>query len=135
MHICILSISTSSDPVNKHHKTAQKRFMDLLVPLLPKSDWASINCLEDNLTFSINEFDAYLITGGKYSVFENVLNQRLSGNDSIIGVMIESHLNSGKQTLNESKPQSLKYGISITDSCLGWKHTEELLLDAYGKLS
>ena len=68
-------------------------------------------------------------------VFENVLNQRLSGNDSIIGVMIESHLNSGKQTLNESKPQSLEYGISITDSCLGWKHTEELLLDAYGKLS
>ena len=31
MHICILSISTSSDPVNKYHKTAQERFKDLLV--------------------------------------------------------------------------------------------------------
>ncbi|SVA13296.1 uncharacterized protein METZ01_LOCUS66150 [marine metagenome] len=72
MHICILSISTSSDPVNKYHKTAQERFMDLLVPLLPKSDWTIINCLEDDLTFNNDEYDAYLITGGKYSVFEDL---------------------------------------------------------------
>ena len=72
MHICILSISTSSDPVNKYHKTAQERFMDLLAPLLPKSEWATINCLEDDLAFNIDKYDAYLITGGKYSVFENL---------------------------------------------------------------
>jgi GMP synthase - Glutamine amidotransferase domain len=71
MHICILSISTSSDPVNKYHKTAQERFMDLLVPLLSKSDWTIINCLEEDLTFKNDEYDAYLITGGKYSVFED----------------------------------------------------------------
>ena len=46
--------------------------MDMLVPLLPKSDWAIINCLEDDLTFNIDEYDAYLITGGKYSVFEDL---------------------------------------------------------------
>ena len=72
MHICILSISTSSDPVNKYHKTAQERFMDLLVPLLPKSDWTIINCLEEDLTFNNDEYDAYLITGGKFSVFEDL---------------------------------------------------------------
>ena len=44
--------------------------MDMLVPLLPQSDWATINCLEDDLTFNIDEYDAYLITGGKYSVFD-----------------------------------------------------------------
>ncbi|SVC62031.1 uncharacterized protein METZ01_LOCUS314885, partial [marine metagenome] len=65
MHICILNISTSGGSINIHHKPAQERFMDLLVPLLPKSDWATINCLEDDLTFNINEYDAYLITGGK----------------------------------------------------------------------
>ena len=68
-------------------------------------------------------------------VFEDVLNQRLSGNSNIAGVMIESHLNSGNQTLNENKPDDLEYGVSITDSCLGWEQTEKLLLDACEKLS
>lgn len=72
MHICILNISTLSESINKHHKPAHERFMDLLVPLLPNSDWATIHCLEDDLTFNINEYDAYLITGGKYSVFEDL---------------------------------------------------------------
>ena len=49
--------------------------------------------------------------------------------------MIESHLNSGNQTLNENEPNDLEYGVSITDSCLGWEQTEELLLDACEKLS
>ena len=68
-------------------------------------------------------------------IFQNVLNQRLSGNSNIAGVMIESHLNSGNQTLNENAPKDLEYGVSITDSCLGWEQTEELLLDACEKLS
>ena len=72
MHICILNISTSGGSINKHHKSAQVRFMDLLVPLLPKSDWATINCLEDDLAFNIDEYDSFLITGGKYSVFEDL---------------------------------------------------------------
>ncbi len=72
MHICILNISTLSESINKQHKPAHERFMDLLVPLLPNSDWTTIHCLEDDLTFNINEYDAYLITGGKYSVFEDL---------------------------------------------------------------
>ena len=67
-------------------------------------------------------------------VFEDVLNQRLSGNSNIAGVMIESHLNSGNQTLNENEPEKLEYGVSITDSCLGWEQTEKLLLNACEKL-
>ena len=72
MHICIFNISTSDGSINKHHKPAHERFMDLLVPLLPKSDWTIINCLEDDLTFNNDEYDAYLITGGKYSVLEDL---------------------------------------------------------------
>ena len=72
MNICILSISTFVEPVNKYHKPAQERFKDLLSPLLPKSDWTTINCIEDDLAFNIEKYDAYLITGGKYSVFENL---------------------------------------------------------------
>ena len=72
MRICILNIGTSDSSLNKNHKPAPKRFMDLLGPLLTKSDWSTINCIEDNLAFNIEEYDAYLITGGKYSVFENL---------------------------------------------------------------
>ena len=72
MHICILNFSASGESVNKHHKPAQERFKDLLVPLLPKSEWTTINCLGDDLTFNTHEYDAYLITGGKYSVFEDL---------------------------------------------------------------
>ena len=68
-------------------------------------------------------------------VFQDVLNQRLTGNSNIAGMMIESHLKPGSQTLNENKPKDLEYGVSITDSCLGWEQTEELLLDAFEKLS
>jgi 3-deoxy-7-phosphoheptulonate synthase len=39
--------------------------------------------------------------------------------------MIESHLNEGAQSLKD--PKDLKYGISITDACLGWEVTERML--------
>ena len=68
-------------------------------------------------------------------VFDEVLSQRLSGNKKIVGVMLESNLNSGKQDLDEKNPSSLQYGVSITDPCLGWEETEDMLLDAFRKLS
>ena len=49
--------------------------------------------------------------------------------------MLESNLNSGKQDLDEKTPSSLEYGVSITDPCLGWEETEDMLLDAFRKLS
>lgn len=66
-------------------------------------------------------------------VLKSVLQQRLDGNTSIIGVMIESNLREGRQTL-ESGGKNLKYGVSITDPCLGWKETERLLRFAHREL-
>jgi len=61
-------------------------------------------------------------------VFESVLQQRLAGNTGIFGVMLESHLVEGRQDL---KPGAeLCYGKSITDACIGWGVTEELLREA-----
>ncbi|NGX58793.1 MAG: Phospho-2-dehydro-3-deoxyheptonate aldolase, Tyr-sensitive, partial [Chlamydiae bacterium] len=59
-------------------------------------------------------------------VFNEVIEQITHGNDSIVGLALESHLEDGKQELGSS----LKYGVSITDSCLGWKITEQLILRA-----
>lgn len=67
-------------------------------------------------------------------VFFSVLEQIEKGGLHIMGVMLESHLKSGNQFLSES-PSSLKYGISITDPCIGWEATEELVLAAEELLS
>ena len=58
-------------------------------------------------------------------VLDDVIKQKNNGEDSIVGVMIESNLCPGKQKINSR--DNLKYGISITDECIGWEETEELL--------
>jgi GMP synthase-like glutamine amidotransferase len=69
MRICIL---TPGDPIKKSHRSSSERFIDLLAPQLSKAEWVTIHCLEDELPLDVKEFDAYLITGGKYSVFEDL---------------------------------------------------------------
>lgn len=56
-------------------------------------------------------------------VLENIANQILEGNQSIIGVMLESNLYEGNQKLSEN----MAYGISITDACISWETTESAL--------
>ncbi len=51
--------------------------------------------------------------------------QIASGEDRIIGVMVESHLLEGRQDLERGKP--LEYGRSITDACLGWEDSVVVL--------
>lgn len=63
-------------------------------------------------------------------VFNDVLEQRLQGNRSLIGMMLESHLFEGCQPLSPS----MRYGVSVTDGCLGWESTEQLLRQAHHKL-
>ncbi|MBZ0249055.1 MAG: 3-deoxy-7-phosphoheptulonate synthase AroG [Burkholderiales bacterium] len=58
-------------------------------------------------------------------VAENVAGQIGRGENRVIGVMVESHLNPGRQDLVPGKP--LAYGVSITDACLGWDETVKVL--------
>ena len=59
-------------------------------------------------------------------VVENVANQILEGNQSIVGLMIESHLHAGNQSIPENL-QDLEYGVSITDGCIDWETTQSCL--------
>ena len=59
-------------------------------------------------------------------VVENVGNQILEGNRSIVGLMIESNLKAGNQSIPEDLSQ-LEYGVSVTDGCIGWPETEAAL--------
>lgn len=46
---------------------------------------------------------------------------------NILGVMIESNIVEGRQNLPDDGPAGLLYGQSITDACIGWKDTVEIL--------
>jgi len=57
---------------------------------------------------------------------KDVINQRTKGNKHIAGCMLESNLEPGNQRL-EGDSSRLMYGVSITDACIGWAETEQLL--------
>jgi len=58
-------------------------------------------------------------------VAEAVVAQRLLGNKAIIGLMLESHLNGGRQNIINGKAEL--YGVSVTDACIDWQTTAQLL--------
>ena len=66
--------------------------------------------------------------------WNDVIDQRVAGNATITGLMLESHLNPGNQKLTQDLT-ALKRGVSITDGCIGWEETEALILEGYEKLA
>lgn len=66
-------------------------------------------------------------------VMRDCVNQVLEGNQSIVGLMVESHLQWGNQKLPQDLSQ-LRYGVSITDACVDWPTTEKMLREACEKL-
>lgn len=66
-------------------------------------------------------------------VMENVANQILEGNKSIVGLMIESNIGWGNQSIPADQSE-LKYGVSVTDACIDWETTEKTLLEMADKL-
>ncbi len=66
-------------------------------------------------------------------VWQDVLHQRLFGNDELVGLMLESNLFEGRQAVSGDIAH-LKYGVSITDACISWDTTEELIRSAHDAL-
>ena len=66
-------------------------------------------------------------------VMENVTNQIIEGNQSIVGLMVESNIGWGNQKMTDNL-DDLQYGISITDACIDWKTTETTLRSIRDKL-
>ena len=59
-------------------------------------------------------------------VLDDIAHQIKDGNRSICGVMIESNINEGNQSIPDDLSQ-LKYGVSVTDACISWESTEKSL--------
>ncbi|CAB5152481.1 2-keto-3-deoxy-D-arabino-heptulosonate-7-phosphate synthase I alpha (EC [Olavius algarvensis associated proteobacterium Delta 3] len=70
---------------------------------------------------------------GQAIVWKHILEQRLSGTDSLIGMMLESNLSEGNQKFS-SDPSQLTYGVSVTDECISWETTESLLLSTHERI-
>lgn len=66
-------------------------------------------------------------------VMKDVTRQILEGNQSIIGLMLESNINFGNQSIPKDLSQ-LKYGVSVTDACIDWAETERSLREMAAKL-
>lgn len=66
-------------------------------------------------------------------VWQDVINQRIDGNDALIGLMLESNLYEGQQK-KKADLAAMKYGVSITDACISWETTEQLISTAHEQL-
>jgi 3-deoxy-7-phosphoheptulonate synthase len=66
-------------------------------------------------------------------VLHDVAHQVLEGNNSIVGVMLESNIHAGNQPIPADLSQ-LRYGVSVTDGCIDWATTEKLLRETRAKI-
>ncbi|MFC3394662.1 3-deoxy-7-phosphoheptulonate synthase [Brenneria rubrifaciens] len=66
-------------------------------------------------------------------VVESAIEQIKAGSRSIIGLMLESHLNEGSQS-SEQPRSDMRYGVSVTDACISWESTEALLRSVHQEL-
>jgi 3-deoxy-7-phosphoheptulonate synthase len=69
---------------------------------------------------------------GQEIVWKNIIDQRISGNEALVGMMLESNLFEGNQKFSVNSTD-LEYGVSITDECISWESTERLLLSTHEK--
>jgi 3-deoxy-7-phosphoheptulonate synthase len=66
-------------------------------------------------------------------VMDNIAQQINEGNDSIVGLMIESNINWGNQSIPQDLSE-LQYGVSVTDACIDWDTTETSMRELASKL-
>ena len=70
----------------------------------------------------------------KEDVWHSVIQQKVEGTRSLIGMMVESNLLEGSQPIPKNL-KDLRYGVSLTDSCIGWETTERMLRWGHEKLT
>lgn len=102
-----------------HVEAAQEKLESAGLPSQLLVDCSHGNCNKDHTKMHI--------------AFRDIVGQRVAGNTGLIGSMLESNLHAGNQKL-DGDLSALKYGVSITDPCIDWDETDELLTWAYEAL-
>lgn len=127
-HSCVVMTTGNNDGIlilrggknaTNYHATAIKGVVEQLrAAQLPTG--LIIDCSHANSRYHPEEQEL---------VWKTVLRDRDLTDNAVIGVMVESNLNPGNQGFS-IQPEKLKYGVSITDGCIGWDDTERLLAEA-----
>ncbi|CAI5738451.1 unnamed protein product [Peronospora destructor] len=81
--------------------------------------------LVDNIMVDCSHGNSQKKHKNQVTVAANIADQLRAGDDRIVGVMLESNIEEGNQPLTPGKP--LVYGKSVTDACMGWEITIEVL--------
>ncbi len=98
------------------------------------ADLLSKNQLSPAIMVDCSHANSYKDHNRQGEVLDNIINQLASDSSHIAGIMLESNLNSGNQSIPTDLTQ-LKYGVSITDKCVDWDTTVEMLTKAHNKLA
>lgn len=85
--------------------------------------------LPKNLVIDCSHENSDKDPANQAKVFNYCLEQRITGHQSIVGMMLESNLNWGNQKIPEDL-SVLEFGVSITDACIDWNTTENMIRDA-----
>jgi 3-deoxy-7-phosphoheptulonate synthase len=89
--------------------------------------------LPRNLVVDCSHANSYKKPELQPLVLRDCVNQIRSGNQSIVGFMIESNIEAGNQSIPADLSQ-LKYGCSVTDGCIAWDTTEQAILEMHESL-
>lgn len=85
--------------------------------------------LPSNLVVDCSHANSYKKPDLQPLVMNDIVSQIRAGNRSLLGVMIESNIESGNQPIPSDLSQ-LRYGCSVTDACLDWESTERMIRDS-----
>lgn len=89
--------------------------------------------LPKNLVVDCSHANSYKKPELQPLVLRDCVNQIRSGNQSIVGFMVESNIEAGNQSIPADLSQ-LKYGCSVTDACIAWDTTEQAILEMHEAL-
>jgi 3-deoxy-7-phosphoheptulonate synthase len=89
--------------------------------------------LPQNIVIDCSHANSYKKPELQPLVMQDVVNQIRLGNRSIVGLMVESNLEAGSQSIPGDLSQ-LKYGCSVTDACVDWATTEQMIREAHATL-
>ncbi len=104
----------------------------------PNYDSVSVSLAEEalakaklprNLVIDCSHANSFKKAEMQPRVMADVVQQIRHGNRSVVGLMIESFLEAGNQPIPDDLSQ-LKYGCSVTDACIDWDATEQMIRDA-----
>jgi 3-deoxy-7-phosphoheptulonate synthase len=89
--------------------------------------------LPPNIVVDCSHANSYKKPALQPLVMADVINQIVNGNTGLVGVMIESNIVAGNQSIPDDLSQ-LTYGCSVTDACVDWETTEKMLREAAARL-